>query len=57
MTTTPPAPAIRVRGLEKSYPKVRVLRGVDFDVARGSIATMSPADQPRAVAREASPGG
>jgi ABC-2 type transport system ATP-binding protein len=37
MTTTPPAPAIRVRGLEKSYPKVPVLRGVDFDVARGSV--------------------
>jgi len=30
-------PAIRVRGLEKSYGKLRVLRGVDFDVARGSI--------------------
>ncbi|WP_166350845.1 ABC transporter ATP-binding protein [Phytoactinopolyspora limicola] len=30
-------PAIRVRGLEKSYGKVEVLRGVDFDVARGSI--------------------
>ncbi len=30
-------PAIRVRGLEKSYKKLRVLRGVDFDVARGSI--------------------
>jgi len=29
--------AIRVRGLEKSYKQVRVLRGVDFDVARGSI--------------------
>jgi ABC-2 type transport system ATP-binding protein len=29
--------AIRVRGLEKSYKDVRVLRGVDFDVARGSI--------------------
>ena len=29
--------AIRVQGLEKSYPKVHVLRGVDFDVARGSI--------------------
>jgi ABC-2 type transport system ATP-binding protein len=29
--------AIHVSGLEKSYPKVRVLRGVDFDVARGSI--------------------
>ncbi|MEV4622308.1 ATP-binding cassette domain-containing protein [Asanoa sp. NPDC049573] len=31
------APAIQVRGLEKSYKEVRVLRGVDFDVARGSI--------------------
>ncbi len=30
-------PAIRVRGLEKSYKKLHVLRGVDFDVARGSI--------------------
>jgi len=30
-------PAIRVQGLEKSYKKVHVLRGVDFDVARGSI--------------------
>ncbi|MDQ0407305.1 ABC transporter ATP-binding protein [Streptomyces sp. NPDC000349] len=30
-------PAIRVRGLEKSYGKLDVLRGVDFDVARGSI--------------------
>src|SRR6201981_2131536 len=29
--------AIRVQGLEKSYPKLHVLRGVDFDVARGSI--------------------
>jgi ABC-2 type transport system ATP-binding protein len=30
-------PAIRVRDLEKSYKELRVLRGVDFDVARGSI--------------------
>jgi ABC-2 type transport system ATP-binding protein len=30
-------PAIHVQGLEKSYKKVEVLRGVDFDVARGSI--------------------
>ena len=30
-------PAIRVQGLEKSYQKLPVLRGVDFDVARGSI--------------------
>ncbi|WP_049562096.1 ABC transporter ATP-binding protein [Nonomuraea sp. SBT364] len=32
-----PEPAIHVRGLEKSYKEVRVLRGVDFEVARGSI--------------------
>ncbi|MFB9923386.1 ABC transporter ATP-binding protein [Amycolatopsis halotolerans] len=31
------APAIRVRGLRKSYGKLEVLRGVDFEVARGSI--------------------
>jgi ABC-2 type transport system ATP-binding protein len=31
------APAIRVQGLEKSYKELRVLRGVEFDVARGSI--------------------
>ncbi|MEO3926808.1 ATP-binding cassette domain-containing protein [Micromonosporaceae bacterium B7E4] len=30
-------PAIHVEGLEKSYKQLRVLRGVDFDVARGSI--------------------
>ena len=35
--TAQPAPVIHVQGLEKSYPKLRVLRGVDFDVARGSI--------------------
>jgi ABC-2 type transport system ATP-binding protein len=35
--TTPPGPAIRVQGLEKSYKTLHVLRGVDFDVARGSI--------------------
>ena len=29
--------AIRVRGLHKSYKKLQVLKGVDFDVARGSI--------------------
>ena len=29
--------AIRVRGLEKSYDELHVLRGVDFDVAPGSI--------------------
>jgi len=30
-------PAIHVQGLEKSYKELNVLRGVDFDVARGSI--------------------
>src|SRR6188472_3420002 len=29
--------AVHVRGLEKSYKELQVLRGVDFDVARGSI--------------------
>jgi len=29
--------AIHVQGLQKSYDKLHVLRGVDFDVARGSI--------------------
>jgi ABC-2 type transport system ATP-binding protein len=29
--------ALHVQGLEKSYDELRVLRGVDFDVARGSI--------------------
>jgi len=29
--------AIQVRGLEKSYKELHVLRGVDFDVARGTI--------------------
>src|ERR1700691_251111 len=35
--TAQPVLAIHVRGLEKSYKKVHALRGVDFDVARGSI--------------------
>ncbi|MHB1018546.1 MAG: ABC transporter ATP-binding protein [Coriobacteriia bacterium] len=30
-------PAIRVRGLEKSFKELHVLRGVDFDVTPGSI--------------------
>src|SRR3954469_25602980 len=30
-------PAIHVRGLEKSFKRLNVLRGVDIDVARGSI--------------------
>ncbi|HUC57022.1 MAG TPA: ATP-binding cassette domain-containing protein [Streptosporangiaceae bacterium] len=35
--TAEAAQAIRVHGLEKSYKDLRVLRGVDFDVARGTI--------------------
>jgi ABC-2 type transport system ATP-binding protein len=31
------APAIRVQGLEKSFKDLQVLRGVDLEVARGSI--------------------
>jgi ABC-2 type transport system ATP-binding protein len=34
---TEQAPAIRVRGLAKSFKDLQVLRGVDLDVARGSI--------------------
>ncbi|MEU4222777.1 ATP-binding cassette domain-containing protein [Nonomuraea sp. NPDC026600] len=30
-------PVIHVQGLQKSYKELRVLRGVDFEVARGSI--------------------
>ena len=37
MTAAVTAPAIRVQGLVKSYGDLRVLRGVDFDVARGSV--------------------
>ena len=38
MTTTHvQGPAIHVQGLEKSYKALHVLRGVDFDIARGSI--------------------
>jgi ABC-2 type transport system ATP-binding protein len=35
--TTQTFQALHVRGLEKSYKQLRVLRGVDFDVERGSI--------------------
>lgn len=35
--TTLQVPAIHVQGLEKSYKTLHVLRGVDFDVERGSI--------------------
>ena len=32
---------IHVAGLTKSYDKVEALRGVDFDVARGSIFALT----------------
>jgi ABC-2 type transport system ATP-binding protein len=35
--STPPTSAIQVHGLEKSFKDLKVLRGVDIDVARGSI--------------------
>jgi ABC-2 type transport system ATP-binding protein len=37
MTTTTTDAAIRVQGVEKSFADLHVLRGVDFDVAPGSI--------------------
>ena len=37
MTAVAEAPSIRVRGIEKSFKDVEVLRGVDFEVSRGSI--------------------
>lgn len=39
-TTADQAPAIRVRGLTKSFKDLEVLRGVDLDVARGSIVAL-----------------
>ncbi|MGB9033571.1 export ABC transporter ATP-binding protein [Arthrobacter sp. UCD-GKA] len=36
-TDQAPGPAIRVRGIEKSFKDLQVLRGVDFDVWTGSI--------------------
>jgi ABC-2 type transport system ATP-binding protein len=38
--TTEPARALHVRGLEKSYGQLRVLRGVDLDVARGNVLAL-----------------
>jgi ABC-2 type transport system ATP-binding protein len=35
--TTQAVQALDVQGLERSYGELRVLRGVDFEVARGSI--------------------
>lgn len=37
ITTSTPTPAVHVQGLEKSYKELHVLRGVDFDIARGTI--------------------
>jgi len=37
MTTQAQGPAVQVHGLEKSYKVLHVLRGVDLDIARGSI--------------------
>ncbi|MBO0682758.1 MAG: ABC transporter ATP-binding protein, partial [Candidatus Dormibacteraeota bacterium] len=34
---TPARPAIQIKGLEKSFKDNHVLRGVDFEVAPGSI--------------------
>jgi ABC-2 type transport system ATP-binding protein len=34
---TPVPPAIQIKGIHKSYKDVHVLKGVDFDVARGSV--------------------
>jgi ABC-2 type transport system ATP-binding protein len=36
-TTEPTGAAISVRGLERSFKDLHVLRGVDFEVARGSV--------------------
>jgi len=35
-----PTPAIHVQGLEKAYQKLHVLRGMDLDVASGSIVAL-----------------
>lgn len=39
-TTKSPDPAVRVRGIEKSFKDLHVLRGVDLDVAAGSIVAL-----------------
>jgi ABC-2 type transport system ATP-binding protein len=38
--STATLPALRVRGLEKSYDDLRVLRGVDLEVPRGGIVAL-----------------
>jgi DNA-binding ferritin-like protein (Dps family) len=42
LTAAQLVPAIRVQGLQKSYKQLHVLRGVDLDVARGSISAYGP---------------
>ena len=39
-TDRPGEPAIRLRGIEKSFKDLHVLRGVDFDVRAGSIVAL-----------------
>jgi ABC-2 type transport system ATP-binding protein len=40
MASSHAQPAIQIRGLEKSYQDLQVLRGVDLDVQRGSILAL-----------------
>ncbi|HET9973853.1 MAG TPA: hypothetical protein VFQ68_36860 [Streptosporangiaceae bacterium] len=47
--------AIQVHGLEKSYQELRVLRGVDFEVARGSIEVWQAVRRLDALAVESGP--
>ena len=37
MSTSAPTPAVRVRGLRKSYGPVEAVRGIDLDVAHGEV--------------------
>ena len=39
--TAPPTEVIRVRGLEKSFKELHVLRGVDFEVAPGTVTVLA----------------
>ena len=40
MASTAAVPAVRVRGLEKSFNDVVVLRGVDLEIERGSVCAL-----------------
>ena len=44
--TAPQTPAIHVQSLAKSYKELEVLRGVDFDVPRGSIFALLGSNGP-----------